>query len=150
MADASEVPFAATPVRPRLDAAMRRVLVPFGDPFAAVGLSIYPAFGPTALPADIIAPHDPLEILFSADGNLARSEPIGWQHPRGTTNLGRDIFSQLVIGTRAALLVGLTAAVVVAAIGTVVGLVSGYFGGWMDALLMRLADVALGIPFLPF
>ena len=55
-----------------------------------------------------------------------------------------------IIGTRAALYVGLTAAVVVALIGTVVGLVSGYFGGWIDSVLMRLADVALGIPFLPF
>jgi peptide/nickel transport system permease protein len=100
--------------------------------------------------ADVIAPYDPLEILFRPDGNLASSVPAGWQHLLGTTNLGRDIFSQLVIGTRAALVVGLTAAVVVALIGTVVGLVSGYFGGWIDAVLMRLADVALGIPFLPF
>ena len=150
MADASEASLAAAPNRPWLDAAIRLLLAPFRDPFAAVGISIYAAFVTIALLADIIAPHDPLEILFTPDGNLARGEPVGWQHPLGTTNLGRDIFSQLVIGTRAALLVGLTAAVVVALIGTVVGLVSGYFGGWMDAVLMRLADVALGIPFLPF
>ena len=89
-------------------------------------------------------------ILFAPDGNLAASVPAGWPHLLGTTNLGRDIFSQLVVATRAALVVGLTAAVVVALIGTVVGLVAGYCGGWLDALLMRLADVALGIPFLPF
>ena len=68
----------------------------------------------------------------------------------GTTNLGRDIYSQLVYGSRSALMVGLTAAVFVVAIGTLTGLVSGYFGGLVDAALMRLADIALAIPFLPF
>jgi peptide/nickel transport system permease protein len=131
-------------------AAIRRLAAPLGDPFAAVGAAIYAAFLATALLADVIVPYDPLEILFLPDGSLVSSAPVGWQHLLGTTNLGRDIFSQLVLATRAALVVGLTAAVVVAFIGTVVGLVAGYCGGWPDALLMRLADVALGIPFLPF
>jgi len=150
MADATDLPLAAAPLRTWLGGMIRLLRAPLRDPFAAVGTFIYAAFFAIALFADFIAPHDPLEILFKLDGNLARSEPVSWQHPLGTTNLGRDIFSQLVIGTRAALVVGLTAAVVVALIGTVVGLVSGYFGGWIDSLLMRLADVALGIPFLPF
>ena len=150
MADATDLPLAAAPLRTWLGGMIRLLRAPLRDPFAAVGTFIYAAFFAIALFADFIAPHDPLEILFRLDGNLARSEPASWQHPLGTTNLGRDIFSQLVIGTRAALVVGLTAAVVVALIGTVVGLVSGYFGGWIDSLLMRLADVALGIPFLPF
>ena len=127
-----------------------RALAPLRDPFAAVGVAIYALFVLVALFADVIATHDPLEILFGGDGNLAASLPPDRDHLLGTTNLGRDIFSQLVVGTRAALVVGLTAAVVVALIGTVIGLVSGYFGGWADAVLMRLADVALGIPFLPF
>ena len=76
--------------------------------------------------------------------------PPGAEFLLGTTNLGRDIYSQLVYGTRSALAVGLTAAVIVATVGTIVGLVAGYFGGWIDAVLMRLADIALGIPFLPF
>jgi len=150
MADASDVPLATAPVCIGFMAVKRLLAAPFRDPFAAVGTSIYAGFLLIALFADVIAPHDPLEILFSPDGNLARSAPAGWQHPLGTTNLGRDIFSQLVIGTRAALVVGLAAAVVVALIGTVVGLISGFFGGWIDAVLMRFADVALGIPFLPF
>jgi peptide/nickel transport system permease protein len=150
MADATDVPLAATHARSRLDGAIRLLAAPLHEPFAAVGTLIYAAFVLIALLADVIAPHDPLEILFRPDGTLARSEPVGWEHPLGTTNLGRDIFSQLIVGTRAALVVGLTAAVVVALVGTVVGLVSGYFGGWIDAVLMRLADVALGIPFLPF
>ena len=152
MADAPEV-YAADGDAGRTRAAsvaIRRLAAPLGDPFAAVGAAIYAAFLATALLADVIAPYDPLEILFLPDGGLASSAPVGFQHLLGTTNLGRDIFSQLVVATRAALVVGLTAALVVALIGTVVGLVAGYCGGWIDALLMRLADVALGIPFLPF
>ncbi len=129
---------------------VRKILAPVRDPYAAVGLAIYAVFILVAIFADVIATYDPLEILFTADGDLARGLPPGSEHWLGTTSLGRDIFSQLVIGTRAALIVGLMAAVVVAVIGTVVGLIAGYFGGWRDALMMRLADIALGIPFLPF
>ena len=76
--------------------------------------------------------------------------PPGAEFPLGTTNLGRDIYAQLVHGTESALAVGLSAALIVATVGTVVGLVAGYFGGWVDALLMRIADMALSLPFLPF
>lgn len=139
------------PVRAsRLPAWLGDALKPLRDPYAAIGIAIYAVFVLVAIFADQIATHDPLEILFRDDGTLVASAPPGQGHWLGTTNLGRDIFSQLVIGTRAALIVGLIAAVVVAVIGTVVGLVAGYFGGWLDAVLMRVADIALGIPFLPF
>jgi peptide/nickel transport system permease protein len=128
----------------------RAVRAPAGDPYAVVGLAIYAVFILVALLADQIATHDPLEILFKEDGNLAASLPPSAANILGTTNLGRDIFSQLIMGTRSALIVGVAAAVVVVAIGTLVGLVSGFFGGIVDSLLMRLADIALGIPFLPF
>jgi len=105
----------------------------------------------TAVFADVIAPFDPTEILYSAEYNLASDFTPGQEgHILGTTSLGRDIFSQIVYGSRSALLVGLTAAFTVAFIGTIVGLLSGYFGGWVDTILMRLADIAFGIPFLPF
>jgi peptide/nickel transport system permease protein len=126
------------------------IRVPVSDPYAIVGLAIYAVFILIALFADQIATHDPLEILFTEHGNLAASLPPSAANVLGTTNLGRDIFSQLIMGTRIALIVGVAAAVVVVAIGTLVGLVSGYFGGLVDTLLMRLADIALGIPFLPF
>jgi len=128
----------------------RALRIPTGDAFAVIGLSIYAVFVIVALLADVIRPHDPLEILFDDDGNLLANLGVSLAHPLGTTNLGRDVFSQLVVGTRAALIVGLAAAVVVVAIGTLIGLVSGYFGGWIDSVLMRLADIALGVPFLPF
>ena len=120
------------------------------DPYALIGTSVYLVFVLIAIFADRLAPYDPLEILFTPDGNLAADLTPSAAHPLGTTNLGRDIYSQLLYGTRSALLVGVTAAFFVVAIGTVVGLVAGYFGGWVDTVLMRLADIAFGIPFLPF
>lgn len=127
------------------------VRLPVGDPFALTGLVIYALFIATALCAPLIAPFDPIEILYTEDFDLASDLLPGDQgHLLGTTSLGRDIFSQIVWGARSALLVGLTAAFMVAFIGSIVGLLAGYFGGWVDALLMRLADVAFGIPFLPF
>jgi peptide/nickel transport system permease protein len=124
--------------------------LPSRDPFALTGLAFYLILILTALFADQLVTHDPLEILFLESGKLARSLPPGADHFLGTTHLGRDIYSQLVLSTRGALIVGVTAAIAVVTIGTVVGLVAGYFGGWVDNLLMRLADIALGVPFLPF
>ncbi len=133
-----------------LRALARAAAVPARDPFAIAGLTIYLVFVLVAVFANQLATHDPLEILFQANGRLARNLPPGSNFLLGTTHLGRDIYSQLIFGTRAALIVGVTAAVAVMIIGTLVGLVSGYFGGWIDSLLMRLADIALSIPFLPF
>jgi peptide/nickel transport system permease protein len=120
------------------------------DPYSVAGLAIYVAFVLVAIFADQLATHDPSEILFRANGRVAANRPPGEGFLLGTTNLGRDIYSQLVYGSRSALLVGLSAAVFVVAIGTMAGLLSGFFGGWIDSAIMRLADVALAIPFLPF
>jgi peptide/nickel transport system permease protein len=129
----------------------RRLHLPTDDPLAVAGLVIYALFIVIAIFADQIAPHDPTEILFTSDYNLAADLRPGEDgYLMGTTSLGRDIFSQLVHGTRSALLIGLTAAFMVALIGSIVGLLAGYFGGVVDTVLMRLADVAFGIPFLPF
>ena len=62
-----------------------------------------------------------MEILFTKAGKLAANVPPGAEFPLGTTNLGRDIYAQLVYGTRSALAVGLSAAVIVATVGTIVG-----------------------------
>lgn len=124
--------------------------IPRRDPFAFAGLVLYFAFVLIAIFADSLITYDPREILFDANYDLARNLPPGGDHILGTTYSGRDIYSQLVMGTRGALMVGVTAAVCVVTIGTVIGLIAGYFGGITDTLLMRLADIALGIPFLPF
>ena len=119
------------------------------DPWFVAGSSIYLVFLVIALFADVIAPNPPKDILFLANGRLASALKPGLNFPFGTTTSGCDIFSQLIHGARSALLVGTSAAFVVASVGTLIGLFAGYFGGWIDALLMRLADIALGLPLLP-
>ena len=136
--------------RPASSRLRRFVELTTRDPFALAGVVIYLLFALTAIFASQIAPHDPLEILFLPDGQVATNRSPDSLFWLGTTNLGRDVFSQLVYGARSALMVGLSAAIMVVVVGTLVGLFSGYFGGWVDAVLMRLGDVALSIPFLPF
>ncbi|WP_393087423.1 ABC transporter permease [Streptomyces sp. LN704] len=100
-----------------------------------------------ALFAPLIAPYDP-----NAQDLLMRLQPPAWQsggsgaHLLGTDQLGRDLLSRVVYGTRVSLLVGAGAALLAGVIGTAVGLASGYFGGWPDRVLMRLADVQLAFP----
>lgn len=146
------MPDTAVERKPSLIGRMFRSLrLPLNDPFAVLGLLIYAVFVLTAIFADQIAPYDPTEILYTPDYNLAADLRPGEDgYILGTTSLGRDIFSQIVHGSRSALLIGITAAFMVALIGSIVGLVSGYFRGWVDVILMRLADIAFGIPFLPF
>jgi peptide/nickel transport system permease protein len=120
------------------------------DPYFVAGITIYLFFVIVAIFADAIAPNAPKDILFLANGNLANALPPSAQFPLGTTTSGCDIFSQLVHGSQSALIVGTSAAFVVVSVGTLVGLFAGYFGGWVDAVLMRIADIALGIPLLPF
>ena len=142
----------AKPDQPRPGASRlwRFVQLTTRDPFALAGVTIYILFALTAVFANQIATHDPLEILFLANGNVAANRSPDATFWLGTTSLGRDVFSQLIFGARSALVVGLSAAVMVVVVGTLVGLFSGYFGGWVDSVLMRLGDVALSIPFLPF
>lgn len=149
-----DVPASAAPMEIKAErrrSALARIAeLAIRDRFALAGILIYVVFIVVAVLADRLATHDPLEILFRANGRVAANQPPGDVFLLGTTNLGRDVYSQLVWGARSALIVGLSAALVVVAIGTLVGLLAGYFGGWIDSALMRLADVALAIPFLPF
>lgn len=109
-----------------------------------------------AIFAPYIATHKPLKRQFQGDAGILIAK---WVKPSilgndtayilGTTASGFDIFSQLVYCTRAALMVGLIAAVFTAGIGTLVGLVAGYYGGKVDDALMRLVDFLYGMPMLP-
>jgi peptide/nickel transport system permease protein len=119
-------------------------------PSGAVGLFVVLLFVALAMFAPAIAPSGPFDVVYNADHSVVRLAPPDGRNWFGTTNQGMDVFSQLVWGSRVALLVGLLSAIGSVIIGTLVGLVSGYFGGWVDEVLMRATDIAFGIPFLPF
>jgi peptide/nickel transport system permease protein len=70
-------------------------------------------------------------------------------HPLGTDEVGRDLLSRLLYGARISLAVGLSAVIMEVLIGTVLGAIAGYYGGWIDYALMRITDVFLSIPLLP-
>lgn len=75
--------------------------------------------------------------------------PPSWSHPLGTDPLGQSVLSELILGTRPIMEIGVLAAVLTVAIGVVVGLVTGYLGGFADSAIMRVTDVFLTIPGLP-
>lgn len=90
-----------------------------------------------------LSPHDPDAINFQA-----KLQGPSWQHPFGTDDLGRDYMTRVFYGGRISLVVGIIAMVISTAIGMSVGAVAGYFGGWVDALLMRMVDVISSIPWM--
>jgi len=97
-----------------------------------------------------IMPYPPTESIYLKDGSLARLLPPSREFWFGTTNMGQDVLSQTIAGTRIAIIIGFISAIFIVLIGTNIGLVSGYFGKHIDDLLMRLTDIAYGIPFIPF
>ena len=114
------------------------------------GALILVVFTLVALAAPLIAPYDPLLVHRMPDNSVAQLLPPSSRFWLGTTYYGRDVLSQLIYGSRVAMIVGIVSAFFITAIGTNVGLISGYFGGWVDTILMRITDVVFGIPFLPF
>ncbi len=94
-----------------------------------------------------------VELALGVDAETAnlfnRFAPPGAAHPLGTDALGRDVLARLLYGGRVSLIVGLSAAVFAAIIGTAIGILAGYFGGRLDAFLMRLTDGVISLPMLP-
>jgi peptide/nickel transport system permease protein len=105
-----------------------------------------------ALLAPVLAPHDPAEQF--RDGLTANGEPMpstltnggGWQFPLGTDANGRDLLSRILYGARISLLVGVLANLMAVALGTLIGSVAGFFGGWAETVLMRLTDTVMAFP----
>jgi peptide/nickel transport system permease protein len=120
------------------------------DRFAFVGLVIFTVFLLIAIFAPLLAPYPPFEAQLTPQGRLRRLEGPSAEHWLGTTAFGVDVFSQFLLGFRIAFLVGVIGALAVGVISTLFGVVSGYFGRTIDDILMRLTDVALSIPTLPF
>jgi peptide/nickel transport system permease protein len=124
--------------------------------FRVEGLPIFPILVLvilvlTAAFADFIAPHNP-EV-----GSLSqRFKPPAWvaggstTHLLGTDHIGRDVLSRLIFGARVSLIVGFTAVIIAGVLGTALGILSGYFGGWVDQVIMRITDTWLALPALTF
>jgi len=116
---------------------------------AVFGLSVLLVIGGAAVFAPQLAPWDPARQMLTK-----RLRPPMWQerglreHPLGTDHLGRDILSRILHGGRISLGVGLTAVTLSALIGVTLGLLAGFFGGRADALIMRVVDVFLAIPYI--
>jgi peptide/nickel transport system permease protein len=89
-----------------------------------------------------ISPWDPIEPDF-AQPTFARPS---WDHPLGTDNFGRDTLTRLAVGGRVDMVIALTATVVTLIVGGIIGLISGFFGGWIDTVTMRFVDFTLTIP----
>ncbi|SEG46444.1 oligopeptide ABC transporter permease [Paenibacillus sp. UNC499MF] len=95
-----------------------------------------------ALLAPVIAPYDPEEVT----GSFTAAPSA--EHWLGTDQVGRDVFSRLIYATRVSLIVGFASVLLYVTFGTLAGLVSGYFGGWLDMAIMRITDMFMAFPFL--
>lgn len=120
------------------------------DRLGALGLVIVTIFTIMAVAGPFIAPYGPFEVVRQADNRLPSLLSPNRTHWLGTTNQGMDVFSQLLHGAWVALLVGFLSGLGSVLLGTLIGLVSGYYGGWVDQIMMRATDIAFGLPFLPF
>lgn len=146
------VPSSAAAIKGRspLGAAWESLKLLMTDSFAVAGVTVLLLFVVIAIAAPWIAPFDPFKAMMTESGRLNRLAPPSSAHLLGTTAFGNDVLSQFLHGFRVALLVGLVAAIAVGFISTIFGVLSGYFGGYVDDVLMRITDVALSIPTLPF
>lgn len=111
------------------------------NPAGAFGLGTVTLLVLIALFAPVIAPYDPL----AQDGLAELSGPSA-AHLFGTDELGRDLLSRVIYGSRTSLIVGLLAVTLGSVIGVTSGLAAGYVGGWLDTVIMRLWDVLLAFP----
>lgn len=127
------------PQRTLMSDAWRRLI---RNKMAIVGLGIVIIFGLLAVFARLIAPYGQAEVV---DVRLAREGPM-WLWPMGLDENGRDVFSRVLYGAQVSLLVGVVSQVIVLAIGIPIGAMAGFYGGYVDNLLMRFVDVIYAVP----
>lgn len=113
---------------------VRNKLAIFGL-FVIVVLAFAAAFGPYLTPYDFL----------SQDLNARNSAP-SWAHLFGTDDLGRDVFSRVIYGTRTAFVVAIVVTAIAVTIGVALGAMAGFFGGWFDRIIMWLTDVTMSVP----
>jgi len=116
---------------------------------ALIGVFVLLIVAITGIFAPELAPYEPTKTNM-----MDRIKPPGWTsnngdfHLLGTDVIGRDVLSRLIYGTRISLVVGIIAVAIAGTIGVLFGLLSGYFGGWLDTLIMRFADIQFAFPFI--
>ncbi|RXZ81913.1 ABC transporter permease [Paenibacillaceae bacterium] len=115
----------------------------FRHRLAGVGFVLFTLLALMAVLAPLLAPYDPYAI-----GKSYQSPSFASGHWLGTDQSGRDVLSRLIYAARISLSVGVGAVAIYVVIGTLVGAVAGYFGGWVDAVIMRITDVFMSFPYL--
>ena len=114
------------------------LLAIFARPVTVAGVTVQPV---------AIAPYDPSTILYLEPGStVGRYDPPTVAHPMGTDASGRDLFSRVLVGGRMSISIGFVVVGITASFGLVYGAVAGYYGGWLDELLMRFVDVIFAFP----
>ena len=121
-----------------------------GNFLGRIGFWVIAFFLFVAILAPWLAPHEPWEMQYDSEGNFASLQMPSWEFPAGTTHLGYDLLSQLILATRTTLIIGAVSGFISILIGANIGLISGYYGGKLDEVLMRFTDILYGMPFLPF
>ncbi|MBB5575490.1 ABC transporter permease [Rhizobium paranaense] len=123
---------------------MKRMLLPIlGNRKALIGLAIVILYVAVAVLAPVLTGHDPIKRVGRPH------EAPSLDHILGTTRMGRDVFTQLIWGTRTSLFIGLLAGSIVTVIGVILGVTAGYFGGVIDEAINFVTNIALVIPQLP-
>jgi peptide/nickel transport system permease protein len=118
----------------------------FNRPSAVFGIAVILLMLFAAAFAPWLMPHDPFEQSF--DGLTLMGEPLppSGEFPLGTDLLGRDLASRLILGTRTSLIIGVLANGIAVVMGAFVGILAGYFGGWLGMVLMRFTDLMMAFP----
>ncbi|ERG94388.1 ABC transporter permease [Haloquadratum walsbyi] len=132
-----------------LSRAQSTIRVVLEDNAAKVGFAIIMTFIFIGLFGPYLSPHHPIEHTMRSDGSMMRLEAPSSAAPLGTTSFGKDVLSQFLAGARPTIIVGVFGGVGTGVLGFLVGLTSGYFGGRVDKILMRLTDLTFALPFLP-
>jgi len=124
--------------------------VVLADRWARVGLFVLGVFFFLGLFGPYLAPHDPIQhTVTDESGSMLRTEAPSAAAPMGTTAFGKDVLSQFLTGARPTFIVGMAGGIGTGIIGFLVGLTSGYFGGRVDKVLMRLTDLTFALPLEP-
>jgi peptide/nickel transport system permease protein len=129
----------AVPPRRRAGWTQLRAIL-WRDKKAFVGAIVLAIFALLALIGPFVSPYDPNAMTF--DMLL----PPSWTHPLGTDDLGRDLLSRIIVGTQVSLFVGVSTVVLALAAGVTLGVLAGYFGGWLDHVIMRYIDLQWAFP----